>query len=273
MKKTLQSVSVVLAMLFVFSACELTTSPEDLQDAGETVGENVNAELTVIDVFEDVNNYGFNKDGLKRASLLGEGPSFSWSGNTMILDFTDVPNASGTITVEFSGTPGYTQGLLATLTFADYEKNGTALDGKMKLTINEVSNESALFTMETIDNLSITEGGITYLWSINQTIRWAEGIATISDNSDDSFLLNGSAIQTMDTLVNTMSLSEIVYASDCEYIKDGILVLVKDSESENSIEISTDFGIDQEGNDSGECDGWVRLTSGGLTLKIDLDTY
>lgn len=273
MKRILQSISAILAVLFVFTACELTTSPDDLVDASETVGENMDKELKVVDVFENVNNFGFNKDGLKSASLLGNEPEASWSADysTLTLDFTNVANAQGQIIVVFSGTPGYTSGLDANVTFVDYVNDGTALDGEIVFTITDFSSANALFGMKTTGYLTITESGITYDWSCDQTLNWYEGVSSLGDNSDDSFLINGNTEQKLDTLVNTMVLTDIDKKADCEFIVDGEMVLVQDAESDNSMEVTIDFGIDKDGNDSGDCDGWVKLSSGGITLKVDLE--
>ncbi len=273
MKKILQSASMVFVLLLAFAACESTTSPEDLVDAAPEVGKSVNTELSAIKVFENVNNFGFNNDGdFKSGSLSGD-PEVSWEGFTMTLDFTNVADASGKIIVEFSGTPGYTPNLVATITFEDYENSGAALAGTMKLTVEDFNDAFALFAMETVGDISITEGGITYLWSCDQTLKWYEGVTTLMDNTDDSFLINGDALQVMDTVKNKTVLTDVVYATSCSYIKDGVLVLTKDFEGDNPTEITVDFGIDKDGVDNGECDSWVKLTSGGITMKIDLDSY
>ncbi len=241
MKKTLQSISVLLAVLFVFTACELTTSPEDLADASETVGENIETELNVIEVFENVNNFGFNKEGLKSASLLGNEPEASWDGNILTLDFTNVPGAEGQIIVVFSGIPGYTVNLTADVTFVEYVNEGTALDGEITFSINTFNSTMALFGMETTGYLTITEGGITYDWSCNQTINWYEGISSLGDDSDDSFLINGDTEQRLDTLVNTMVLTEIDKKAGCDFIVDGEMFLVQDAESDNAMEVTIDL--------------------------------
>ncbi len=273
MKKILQSVSMALVFLMAFSSCELTTSPEDLADAASTISENVDTELKVIKVFENVNNFGFNKEALKSALLPNTDPDVSWSENTLTLDFTNVNDASGKIIVEFSGVPEYTVDLVATVTFDEYENGGTAMAGTMKLTIEEINDTFVLFGMETDGDVSITEGGVTYFWSCDQTLKWYEGFTTLLNITDDSFLVNGNANQVMDSVTNKTVFTNIDYASSCKYIKDGILVLTEDFEGNKPIEITADFGIDKDGNDSGECDSYVKLTSGGITMKIDLDSY
>lgn len=273
MKKKLLSFVGVFVFVLLFVSCELTNLPttEDLQNAQGALTENSNAELAVINVFENVNNYGFHSDGLK--SAFSDGPSYSWDSWTLTLDFSDVPGASGTISVAFAGTPGYTPGLAATLTFNEYSHQGTGLDGTMKLKVEDyVQNQVVNFSLKSQGNLTVTQNGeSSYLWSCDQTIDWFEGIATMLDGSDDVFLLNGTGIQLMDSVTNKITLEDIEYATSCEYLRNGNLILVQDYSSDNELEIKCDFGVDASGNESGECDGYVEMSAGGITLSVNME--
>jgi hypothetical protein len=253
-------------------SCELTNLPttQDLENAQVTLSENSNAQLNVIKVFENVNNYGFNTDGLK--STFSEGPAYSWSNLTLTLDFSDVPGASGFINVAFSSVPGYNAGLTATITFDAYENDGTGIEGTMMLKVEEfVANQLAKFSLNSQGNLSITEGSVTYLWSCEETIDWFQGLNTLGDDVDDEFMVNGTATQLMDTLTNKLTLNDIVNATACEYIKDGELILVHNSGSDDELEIKCNFGVDANGDDMGECDKYVEMNAGGITLSVELD--
>lgn len=268
MKKTLQSVSVVLVLLLAFSSCELTTTPEDLVESGETVGENVKAELNVIEVFENVNNFGFNSEGLKSGYLVGEDPTKLWEGLKLTFNYDNLVNASGKIAVVFSADPEYISGLAAEVTFDGYTKNGISIEGTIVMTIKEyILNEKAVFGVKTNDDLVFTEMGSSYNWSCDQTMNWDEGVATLSDNSDDAFLINGTSTQVIDTVTNVMNFTDVRYSSDCDNIKSGIIEMETNS---NGNPITCDFGVGQNSTDKDLCDGYVQVSAGGLTLKIEL---
>lgn len=272
MKKKLLSMGGFLAFTLLFVSCELTNLPttQDLENAQGTLNENSTAQLNVIKVFENVNNYGFNSDGLKSAN--SEGPAYSWANGTLTLDFSDVPGASGKIVVNFSTTPGYSLGLTATITFDEYQNNGTGIDGSMKLKIEEyVANQLAKFSLESQGNLSISEDDVTYLWACDETIDWYQGVNTLGDDADDEYMVSGNATQIIDSLTNKMTLNEVVFAPSCEYIKDGELILVHNFGSEDELEIQCNFGVDANGEDKGECDKYVEMNAGGITLSVELN--
>jgi hypothetical protein len=257
-----------LVLLFAFSSCELTTTPEELIESGETIGENVKAELEVIEVFENVNNFGFNSDGLKGAVFSGEKPSLSWSGLTLTLNYNDLVNSSGKIVVVFSQNPMYSVGLVATVTFDDYVRNGMGIAGAIEMTIKDyVLNEAAVFGIKTMGDLVFTKMGSSYNWSCDQTMNWIEGVGTLLDNSDDAFLINGTSTQVIDTMTHVIKFTDVLYSSDCEYIKSGIIEMETNSDGSP---ITCDFGVGQNDTDVDLCDAYVQVSSGGLTLKIEL---
>ncbi|HAM97234.1 MAG TPA: hypothetical protein DCQ26_01380 [Marinilabiliales bacterium] len=275
MKKTLLIFGLALCVTPLFTSCDLDeVSPQDLQSAGTTLNANTNAELGVIKVFENVNNFGFGAEGLKAAELSGSQPTASWNGNTLTLDFTGVENASGKIYATFSGTPGYVPGLTTNVTFDNYVNNGSGLDGEMLMKLEEFTlAEKAVFSFKSVGNIEVTEGDDSFLWTCDQTFDWAEGLFTLTDGSDDTFILNGTSTQTVDTLVNKMKLTDVVYATACDFIKDGVIELTQDSGSADELIVTCDFGIDANGNDAGDCDGYVKMTAGGITLTIDMESY
>ncbi len=275
MKKTLLIFGVALCVTPFFTSCELDeVSPQDLQEAGTTLNANTNAELGVINVFENVNNFGFGSDEMKSAEVFGSNPTVSWNGLTMTLDFTNVSGASGKIYVTFSGAPLYTPGLTAEVTFDEYVNNGSGLSGELIIKIEQfVAAELAKFSIKSVGNLTVTDGGNSFLWTCDQTFNWTEGLFTLNDGSDDVFVLNGTSTQTIDTVVNNMKLTEVNYAASCEYIKDGEIELTQDAGSADELIVTCDFGVDANGSDAGECDGWVKMTAGGITLNIDMESY
>lgn len=273
MKKRFSKAAGLLAIVMVFASCELTDLPttEDLQNAQGSLVENTNAELSVLKVFENVNNLGFNSPETKSAML--NGPSYSWSNLVLTIDFANVPGASGKIIADFSDQPAYTQGLSVAITFEDYVDNGLGLSGSLVLEVNEfVSGQMVKFSIASDGDLTISEAGASsYSWSCNETIEWFEGVATLTDGADDSFKLNGTALQVIDTLTNKLTFADVIYSSSCEFIKDGELTLIHDFGSDSELEILCNFGVDAAGNDTGDCDAFVEMSAGGITLSIEMN--
>ncbi len=273
MKSILKNAAILLGIVVFVSSCELdTTSPEDLQQSSKDVKQNVETEMSVVSVFENVNNYGFNNESLKSALLSDDKVEVTWDGNLkMTLDFTNVPDASGKIIVTFSANPAYLQGITAKVVFDDYQKDGVGLSGEMNLEIKDKDSESVKFLVKSVGNLTVTKGDLDYLWACNQTYLWFEGFPTLSDNTDDVFMINGTSTQTMDSVVNKMTMTDVIYASDCKFIKDGDMELITNSDSDSPQTITCDFGINKDGEDKGECDSWIKIISNGITLKINMD--
>lgn len=281
MKKLLLSV-MVLTIFMAFNGCDLEdplglnnmASQEDLEKSGEIVGANANAEMNAIKVFENINTYGIKENSQKSVYSSSDSPAITWESATkLILDFTDVEGASGKIIVEFSGMPFYsTANLIADVTFEDYQNQGTSLEGAMELAI-VAFNSTPEFTLKTNDALTITSEGSTAMWSCDQTIQWVEGANTLMDPNDDVYWLDGSAEHTQDTATHSLEIvNTAVFATSCEYIKDGELEMTNFVGTDDEFKVTADFGVGQTSTSPrGECDGYVELSSGAIVLIIDLD--
>lgn len=271
MKKKVLSLSFIALIVILFVACEEdpVQTLTELENSQEIVDENVTAELNVIKVFENVNNFGFNSSGLKSASENDPIVSMDTINMILTLDFTGVSNASGKIVADFSAYPAYAAGISVDVTFVDYSNDGAGIDGQMKLKIEEyVADVKVKFSMKSIGDLTITEGDKSYLWSCDQTVLWEEGFSTLNVSDDDAFIMSGEAVQTIDEVINEMTLEDVKYAPSCKYLMDGILTLTKDKGSDNEMVIECDFGYG-----GGDCDGLVMLSSGGFTFQIDFEAF
>ena len=271
MKKSLLHLSLMALFIGFFTACELDslTSASKLQDSEGVVAENANAQMQVVKVFENVNNFAFAADGMK--SAYDGDPEVSFEGNTMTLDFTDVSNANGKIMVAFSGPIMYAEGLTASVTFDEYVNDGTGMDGELSLSITEYVPDTKIeFTLAS-SGLTMTEDTTSYLWSCNQQLFWETGFNTPMDGSDDQYLLNGTSSQEINGVVNDTEQTDVLNAATCDYILSGILVLTQDANSDDPFVITCDFGVGETEDDFGQCDGWVELSADGLpTMKIEL---
>ncbi|MBI9066474.1 MAG: hypothetical protein JEZ09_04235 [Salinivirgaceae bacterium] len=274
MKKNLLGLGLSVLFMTFFVACDvenISTTADNLENSKGTLAENANAEVGVIKVFENVNNFGFNSDGLK--SFESGDPIETWDSThtVMTLDFSNTSNSSGKVIVEFSAYPVYQTGLTADVTFENYESEGVGINGDLKfIVVAYTESQSVMFAMEAPEYLTITENGASYDWLCNQTVLWETGFGTL-DSADDLFIINGTSMQQIDGLTNKTTLDDINYASSCEFMLDGELELIKDYEGDNSFTINCDFGAGPDSSIEGECDGWVLLTANGFTLRVNLE--
>lgn len=271
MKKSLLPIGLLAIFIGLFTACELDnlTDTSNLKDSEDVVTNNANAQMQVVKVFENVNNFAFATESMK--SLNGGDPVATFEGNTMTLDFTNVDNANGKVIVAFNGSIAYATNLSAAVTFENYENEGTAMDGLLTLTITEfVPNTRVEFTLYS-DGLTMTEGDITYMWSCNQVLLWETGFETLNNADDDEYLLNGTSSQDIDGIINNSEQSDILNATSCDYILSGILTLTQDATSDVPFVVSCDFSVGETEDDNGQCDGWVELSTNGLPpIKFEL---
>ncbi len=281
MKKSVLKVS-LFALAIVMAGCELSdpignrTSQEDLENAAPVVENSINSQISAVKVFENVNNYGISEEGVpgRKSGLVPEtGPAVTWEGFVMTLDYANVPNAEGVIVVEFNKNPAYSTGLVADITYNGYKSEGVGVSGSMVLTItNYVAGQLAEFTLKTDGDLTFTEGSSSFLWACDQTISWNKGIANFAQNDDDEFVFDGTITQKQDGKVNKQTLDNLIFADDCDYVKDGILDLVIDQGTDNEFEISADFGVGATPDATrGLCDRYVKLYTSDLSVILELE--
>jgi len=287
MKKLLQGMGYLLGIALLLNGCDLGSDPldlenktteEQLQTAGRTVEDNSNAQLNAVKVFENVNNYGISEEGIKSAHVTGDEPAVSWDDThrDLTLDFSTVTGASGSILVHFSGVPFYTtQNLQADITFDNYKNNGTGLSGEITLIITSfIPNTSAAFTFKTVGDVTVDEDGSSYLWNCDQQISWISGVNTLTDFSDDSYTIDGTADYKKGDATSAFDIQEpLVFEAGCEYVTDGVLQMTYAKGTSDELVVTSDFGVGATDADQGQCDGWVKLSTSDLTIKINLDQY
>jgi len=264
MKKVIRRLGVFTLLVSAIVACEITTTPAELEETAEVVDENLQAETNVLRVFENVNNYGFSSSNSVKSTLIdADVPIQIWDGNILTLDFKDIVGATGKIIASFSAVPAYSDDIEVNITFNEYEYNGISITGTLLLSITSVEDgQEVVFAFATLGNVSISDAEKTFDWNCNQTINWVQGVSTASDNTDDEFLINGNTNQIATENSNEVVLVDILYANNCDFIKSGELHVTKGNESKITI---CDFGVDASGNESEECNGYAQLSSEGVT--------
>lgn len=288
MKKQVIGLFAMMFILGVFViSCDEDLLGDDLlnptqieEEDQQTVVDNSEAELKVARVFENINNFGISEDGKKSADLEGC-PDVTWAGKVLTLDFNSCASGqSGVIVAEFSQeNPHYGMpGLSADVTFDSYSNEGTVMAGKIKLTLTGLAGAGfgPTFKVEVLEDLSFTEGSESHMWDAGseRIFKWIEGFATLDDNYDDVYTLEGnsSGVNTDGIAYEVNITSALYFDMSCEWVPQGTIEIVNyaGSEDEKTLTISFDTGATAEATE-GECDSWVLITAGSISIRVDVN--
>lgn len=256
-----------LVFMLVFAACETTVTQEDLEETAEVVDQNLESEYQVLRAFENVNNYGIAKKTKKAALMLDDEPEHSWVGNTLTLNFTGITGMSGEIIADFSDEPSYSKGIVIDVSFNEFTDGETSINGSMQISIADSMESKIIFEIVTNENLLVNNINLS-TWNCNQVFEWIEGLETIGDISDDAYVINGITNQDDEDVGSSLKLIDLYYANNCKFIKSGIIEISKDSSDKLT---TCDFGVDSQGNESSECNGYVLLSYEGISLIHNFD--
>lgn len=271
------SLALILAVTFISCDEDILNSTTVTEEEKTATAENSGAELKAARVFESINNFGISEEGKKSVSLEGC-PSVDWSEDykTITLDFADCTDGrSGKLIAVFSVIPNSYQivNLSADITFDNYVDNGTAIDGKMKLTLTEIpaGDKGPSFNFKVLEDVSFVEGSETFMWKVgtDRNIKWLAGFSTLSDNSDDKYSLDGTSTG-VDSNGNEFTVdisTALVFDMSCDYVPEGVMTITITDGSETS-SLTIDFGVG-EGTELNQCDSWVSISNGTITIKFD----
>lgn len=277
-KKVIGLLALVLLLgVFIISCDEdLLNLPQVEEEDKTTVDDNAAAELKVARVFENINNFGISEEGKKNANLEGC-PTVTWDNHKMTLDFTGCDLDNGQIIAEFNQAPNYgVNGLTATVTFNNYVNEGTGIDGKIELKITGLAGvgHGPTFSVKVLEDLTFTEGSDSHMWEAGseRTVSWIEGFVTLNDNSDDVYTLDGTStgVNTDGVAYKVDITTALVFDMSCEYIPEGVMEITNNLGSDDENSLTIDFGVG-EGDETGQCDSWVSISSGSFTIKFDVN--
>lgn len=277
-KKVIGLLALVLLLgVFIISCDEdLLNLPQVEEEDKTTVDDNAAAELKVARVFENINNFGISEEGKKNANLEGC-PTVTWDNHKMTLDFTGCDLDNGQIIAEFNQAPNYgVNGLTATVTFNNYVNEGTGIDGKIELKITGLAGvgHGPTFSVKVLEDLTFTEGSDSHMWEAGseRTVSWIEGFVTLNDNSDDVYTLDGTStgVNTDGVAYKVDITTALVFDMSCEYIPEGVMEITNNLGSDDENDLTIDFGVG-EGDETGQCDSWVSISSGSFTIKFDVN--
>jgi len=280
MKKNVIGLFAIVLLLGVFIiSCDedLLNLPQVEEEDKTTVEDNSAAELKVARVFENINNFGISEEGKKNADLAGC-PEVTWSGFTMTLDFTGCTNGtSGKIIAAFDQAPSYgVNGLTANVTFDNYVGEGTSISGSIELKITGLAGGAVgpTFSVKVLQNLTFAEGNDTHVWEAGseRIFKWLEGFATLNDNTDDVYSLEGnsSGVNTDGVPYEVNITTPLIFDMSCEYIPEGVMEIVNNAGTEDEKTLTIDFAPGA-GDETGQCDSWVSISTGSFTVKFDIN--
>lgn len=279
MKKNLLSLLALVLLLgvFIISCDEDILNVQQVEEEDkETVADNSEAELKVARVFENINNFAVGVDSKKSVQLDGC-PVTITEGDTVTIDFTGCTDGNdGKIIAIFSVAPSLLiPGMMADITFDSYVSEGIQISGKLKMTVTDTANGTfgPAFTIEVVENMTFGTGNDAHTWEAgtSRTIQWVGGYLTPNDNTDDVFNFSGNSSGTnSDGIPYEVNISTpFVFDMTCEWIKEGKLEVKNNVGSDDEKTLTIDFSVGK-GDETGECDAWVSISSGSLTVKYNI---
>ncbi len=273
----MKKINILLLSLFAisifFSSCEKEKTTSVNMDAELEIAEDDALATNILDdVFNDAENADTDLSVRSASTILCRDVDKEWSGDTLIITITyngeceysvfdRTLSRSGKIIIKRFGGKMWQSGATKIITFEDYYVNDVKLEGT-KTIVSEGMNADST---EVMFSINLEGGQITFEDSTvvtreaEKTRLWYLG-DNFWDRADDYYLINGTS-----TGVNylgesyTRTLTELVAAPTCSFIKSGTVEIVIEEESP----IILDYG-------DGECDPYATVTKDGETKDIVL---
>lgn len=196
-----------------------------------------------------------------------DGATVKRTGSNITIDFGNGVIGSDGITREGSigvvETGDYTTtGGAVTATFNGYKKGGKTITGSLGATNNGTDSVTVTVTNFNVDN--------KFSFNTNKVLNWQSGFTTLTDLSDDHYLISGSSNGT-ETGTNNSFMSTVTTALDfdraCQYgIKSGVVDMTLSGDSVHFDKASVDF----LSNDGCNNAATISLTNTATTTTITL---
>lgn len=273
MKKVSLLSAAMIAITFVFSACEKENTGDAVMDKEIEITED---DALMTDVFDDVFNdaeLAEEESGLKSGSaVVCRSVDREWSGDTLIITityngecefevFNRTRSRSGEIIIKRFGGRRHQPGATRIITFNNYYVNNVQVEGTQTIVSQGLNNDST----EVMFNISLEGGKLTFEDGTLVT-RDAEktrvrhfGESWI-DLSDDYWVINGSSAG-VNFLGNeyTRTLTDLTAKYTCRHFVSGVVEIQINEESP----IYLDYG-------DGECDDVATISKDGRSKEIQL---
>ncbi|MBE9468302.1 MAG: hypothetical protein IMY72_08285 [Bacteroidetes bacterium] len=279
--KKIRFIILLSVLFFAFVSCDINNKlniPDAQSTDTKSIEDNTDAELTVINVFQNIYNYGIYGDLEKSYTQSTDTNNYvirTINNNKVILDFSLCDNQKGKIIIDFSDSPTYKNTkLTGEISFENYSYNNMKISGtgNMKMT-HSIDTAGPNFTFNT-DTLKFFKDNKTFLLGGKRDIIWKRGFQSLADRIDDEYLIYGNTwgINSDGIHYNVKIEKEkaLKKALSCEYITEGEMTLTDylDTEDEKSLIIDFAPGEDEE---FCQCDSWLTITVNGFTFKTNID--
>jgi len=280
-KKSLRVVILLSVLFFAFASCDINNNlniPDAQTTDTKSIEDNTDAELTVINVFQNINNYGIYGDIKKSYTQITDTINNiirTINNNMVILNFELCPKQKGKIIIDFSNFPTYNNPTLTgVISFDNYSFNNIEISGtgNMKMT-HSIDTAGPNFTFNT-DTLKFIKDNKIFFLGGERNIIWNNGFQSLADRIDDVYLIYGNTwgINSDDVHYNVEIKKEkaLKKALSCEYITEGEMTLTDCANSDDEKTLIIDFapGKDEE---LGQCDSWLTITVDGFTFKSNIE--
>lgn len=270
--KTLKKITMLASAILVLAACEEVVSPETISpaEADELKNDAVQysqANNSFGGTLNAISTYGISEDLTKQ--LPKNGPVRTYDSINFIVTLT-YPNNGGVITIDWDTIPVWTiPSVRGVATISNFVYGGATVNGTLTLTtVGNVQRPALVATGE----LSVTAGGVTSIFQPQKTFTWEEGFG--NPNVANVFSAYGTARLTIANKIinsNIPQQRKLVKREDCVYPVTGIINMTIQGTTK---EVSIDYGVDQNGNTSNDCDSYAKLTlkvgNATLTMVVNL---
>lgn len=262
-----------LFISFLIAAVCISCGKGD-RDEDQTVTETTDnslAEIAFNDVFAVINEASLITQGIRSTSITLSCATVSadTTVNPMILlvDFgavncmgSDGRNRRGKIFATFTGK--YRDSLtIITITPQDYYLNDYKIEGTKTITNKGHNGSGNLWYTVIVQNAKITEpGGLwTITWNSSRVREWITGESTVTDFTDDVYLITGSAngVNRRGNSFNADITTALRVELTCNWIVSGAMTITPSNLNPRYV----DFG-------SGTCDSDITVTVNGYVYNI-----
>jgi hypothetical protein len=271
----------LILTISILNSCKKEAEPDnDIQ----SVTDYVKASDAGTEVFNVVNDYGINEEGIKNdlwdstinVTITPMFPLDSFP-KTMVIDFgttgvlcNDGYLRKGIVTAVFTGRwspDSALAGTTTTVSFNNYYVNGVQRLGTYTITYNGKPNGGPKYTVVATNAKLIFTNGETISWNSTRTTEWTAGYATPLNLNDDIYYSSGTATGinakgdgfavniTTPLKVDMSCVTNITHRGT---VTEGVLELIPTGKAKRIV----NYG-------SGTCDRLASVTINGITINFN----
>ncbi len=270
--KTKKKLTMLALAMLVFAACEEVVSPETISPAEAEELKNDAVQYSQANnsfggTLNAISTYGISEDLTKHFPK--NGPERTYDSINFIVTLT-YPNNGGIITIDWDTIPVWTiPSIRGVATITNFVYGGATVNGTLTLTTVGNVQKPAL---NANGELSVSAGGLNSTYQAQKTFTWEEGFG--NPDTPNVFSAYGTGSLTIANKIITSTIPQqrkLLKQENCVFPNTGIINLAIQRTTK---EISIDYGVDQNGNTSNDCDSYAKLTlkvgNATLTMVVNL---